>query len=277
MLKQRVITALILAALLMAALFGLPSWGWSLVVLVIVLLGGVEWARLSNLSGTRAAAYVGLTAVLMAGLAAWRAAEGAGTLQVHVAIYALAVAFWLLVAAPWLVLGWHVRQPLALALIGWIVLIPTGLAMIDVRAQSPALLLGLMAAVWLADVAAYFSGKRFGRRKLAPSISPGKTWEGVAGAIVSVSIYAAIVGWSSGHVRGYAGLVVLIAVSWLWVIVSVEGDLFESAIKRQAGVKDSGTLLPGHGGVLDRIDAMTSTLPLGAFALLLAEMLKVLD
>jgi phosphatidate cytidylyltransferase len=278
MLRQRVITALILAALLMAALFKLPPYGWSLLVLVIVLLGTVEWARLSNLSGTRAAAYSGLTAVLMAGLAAWRPADGAGgMLQVHLAIYALAVAFWLLVAAPWLVLGWHVRQPLALALIGWVVLIPTGLAMIDVRAQSPALLLGLMAAVWLADVAAYFSGKRFGRRKLAPSISPGKTWEGVAGAIVSVSIYAAIVGWSSGHVRSYAGLVVLIAVSWLWVIVSVEGDLFESAIKRQAGVKDSGTLLPGHGGVLDRIDAMTSTLPLGAFALLLAEMLKVLD
>lgn len=277
MLKQRVITALVLAALLLAALFKLPPMGWSLVVLLVVMQGTVEWARLSNFAGVRAIAYSAGTFLFMAGLIAWQAADGGRVLQVHLALYALAVAFWLLVAPPWLIRGWHVRRPLVLALIGWVVLIPMGLAMIDVRAHSPLLLLGIMAAVWLADIAAYFSGKKFGRRKLAPSISPGKTWEGVIGAVLSVSIYAVVAGWGSGHVRGYLSFIVLIAVSWLWVIVSVEGDLFESAIKRQAGVKDSGTLLPGHGGMLDRIDAMTSTLPLGAFVLLLAETLKVLD
>ena len=136
-----------------------------------------------------------------------------------------------------------------------------------------------MVLVWMADIAAYFSGKKFGKHKLAPSISPGKTWEGVIGAVLGVSIYAvlAVVGAAQAKLiglpdlKGFAGLVLL---SWLWVALSIIGDLFESAIKRQAGVKDSGTLLPGHGGVLDRIDAMTSTLPLAAFALLLATIIK---
>ncbi len=276
MLKQRVITALVLASLLLAALFLLPPIGWSLLVVVIVMLGAVEWGRLAKLSGSSAYAYWGMTFLLVAGLVAYQSVGGGRNIQLHLAVYALAAVFWLLLAPLWLLRGWHVRQPLVLALIGWVVLLPTALAMIDVRAASPALLLAIMAAVWLADIAAYFSGKKFGRRKLAPTISPGKTWEGVIGAVLGVSIYAVIVGVGSGHVHGFRGMLALVLVSWLWVVLSVEGDLFESAMKRQAGVKDSGTLLPGHGGVLDRIDAMTSTLPMGGFALLLAELLKVL-
>jgi len=156
-----------------------------------------------------------------------------------------------------------------MAVVGWMVLIPTGLAMMDLRATSPWLLLGIMALVWVADVAAYFAGRRFGKNKLAPSISPGKTWEGVLGAVLGVSLFVALAGCFSGLVHGYPNFLMLIFVSWLWVALSVIGDLFESAVKRQAGVKDSGALLPGHGGMLDRIDALTSTLPMAALALLL--------
>jgi phosphatidate cytidylyltransferase len=159
--------------------------------------------------------------------------------------------------------------PVLMVLTGWAVLIPTGLAMLDLRAISPWLLLFVMGLVWVADISAYFAGRRFGRNKLAPSISPGKTWEGVIGAMLGVSVYVVLVwGFSpySGHGEILPGLLLA---SWWWVGLAVFGDLFESLIKRQAGVKDSGALLPGHGGLLDRIDALTSTLPLAALAILL--------
>jgi phosphatidate cytidylyltransferase len=129
-----------------------------------------------------------------------------------------------------------------------------------------------MFVVWLADTAAYFSGRKFGKHKLAPSISPGKTWEGVLGALALVTIYVSVIGWSTGLIKSYLMFAVVILISWFWVALSVMGDLFESAVKRQAGVKDSGTLLPGHGGLLDRIDALTSTLPFVALVLLLQKL-----
>jgi phosphatidate cytidylyltransferase len=275
MLKQRVITALVMMALFLAALFALPSLGWSVLALAVVMLGAFEWGRLAKLSGSGEWIYLGLTFAVMAGLIGYGLAGGEHLLPLQMSIYALSALFWLAVALPWLLLGWHVRQPVALALIGWVVLIPAGLAMIDLRAMSPWLLLFIMALVWIADIAAFFSGKKFGKRKLAPSISPGKTWEGVVGAILGVTCYVAFAGWGSGRVHDLGNLFMLILISWLWVAFSIEGDLFESAIKRQAGVKDSGALLPGHGGVLDRIDALTSTLPLAVFALLLVKILKV--
>jgi phosphatidate cytidylyltransferase len=122
-----------------------------------------------------------------------------------------------------------------------------------------------MAMVWVADISAFFAGRKFGRHKLAPNISPGKTWEGVAGALLGVIVYVEIVILVSGLQQHNA----LFVYALVGVALSVMGDLFESAIKRQAGVKDSGTLLPGHGGLLDRIDALTSTLPLAALTILL--------
>jgi len=211
-------------------------------------------------------AYWWLTLVLMAGLLCVEVENFAQPL--HLMFYGLSALLWLLLVPLWLVRGWQLRNPLAMALLGWAVLIPTGLALIDLRASSPWLLLGVMALVWMADIAAYFTGRRFGRHKLAPAISPGKTWEGVAGAVLGVSVYVALAAWGSGLSAKYA-LPIAVVMSWLWVALSVIGDLFESAIKRQAGVKDSGTLLPGHGGLLDRIDALTSTLPLAALVLLL--------
>jgi phosphatidate cytidylyltransferase len=158
-----------------------------------------------------------------------------------------------------------------MALVGWAVIIPTGLAMLDLRVADPSpwvliFLIGLVAA---ADISAYFAGRKFGKNKLAPSISPGKTWEGVAGAMLGVSVYVVLVWSFSPYFSERALLPLLLLASWWWVVLAVIGDLFESAIKRQAGVKDSGALLPGHGGLLDRIDALTSTLPLAALAMLL--------
>ena len=129
--------------------------------------------------------------------------------------------------------------------------------------------LAAMALVWMADVAAYFAGRRFGRHKLAPSISPGKTWEGVGGAVLGVVIYGLVVLIASPlkhHVPANMALMVLLLL--VLTALSIAGDLFESLLKRQAEIKDSSQLLPGHGGVLDRIDSLTSTLPIVALLVL---------
>jgi phosphatidate cytidylyltransferase len=171
------------------------------------------------------------------------------------------------VVPAWLIASWHPNNVMVMGIVGLVVLIPTGLAMIDLREVTPWLLLGVMSTIWMADIAAYFSGRRFGKHKLAPAISPGKTWEGVVGALVMTSIYVIVILWATGYLKQfliYPGTIVAV---WWWVGLAVIGDLFESAVKRQAGVKDSGALLPGHGGLLDRIDALTSTLPFAALTL----------
>jgi phosphatidate cytidylyltransferase len=147
-----------------------------------------------------------------------------------------------------------------------VLLLPTWAALLYLHARGPGFLLGVMAVVWIADTAAYFSGRRFGRNKLAPSISPGKTWEGVAGAFCALALYAGALSMLAGMPLLSLGLML----SGL-LYLSVLGDLFESWIKRVSGMKDSGHVLPGHGGVLDRIDALTSTLPIATGMLMWLE------
>lgn len=271
MLKSRVITAIILLVLFLLALFALPAAGWIVLVVVMVLQGTSEWSRLAKLSGRQANLFWGLTLLMMLGLV-WFDASHTLAQQVfpHLLVYGVSALLWLIVVPTWLMVGWKVERPWLMALVGWAVLIPTGLAMLDLRGDHPLWLLGMMCLVWIADSAAYFTGRKFGRNKLAPSISPGKTWEGVAGAMIGVSVYV-ILAWSFSEYR-LVILPALLLASWCWVGLAVFGDLFESAIKRQAGVKDSGALLPGHGGLLDRIDALTSTLPLAALAMLLQQL-----
>ena len=164
------------------------------------------------------------------------------------------------------------RWPLSNALLGLttgaVLILPTWLALVQLRQAGPLALLAIMVVVWLADIGAYFAGRRFGKHKLAPNISPGKTWEGAIGGGLAVVAYGFLL--SSKLPASLAGkelrlLAVLIALT----SISVIGDLFESLLKRQAGLKDSSTVLPGHGGVLDRIDSLTSTLPLVALIWLL--------
>lgn len=271
MLKSRILTAMVLLVLLLAALFFAPPMLWAALVVVMVMQGTSEWSRMSGLSGSRAKGYWGATLLLMLGVLWLDAQQEGGAQYLHLALYLLSAVLWLLVVPAWLMTGWKATQPVLMAFVGWVVLIPTGLAMIDLRAADPSpwMLLFVMGLVWVADSAAYFAGRKYGKNKLAPSISPGKTWEGVVGAIAGVSVYVLLVWSFSPYFSRLQLLPALMLTAWWWVALAVIGDLFESAIKRQAGIKDSGALLPGHGGLLDRIDALTSTLPLAALALLM--------
>ena len=176
---------------------------------------------------------------------------------------ALGAAFWVLAAPLWMRRGLVPGQARLLAAAGLVVLVPAGLALIALTPLQALLTLGL---TWVADTAAYFSGRRFGRHKLAPFISPSKTWEGVGGALLATLAYAIICAKVAPILQGISGSFWggYLAAALLLLAASILGDLFESAAKRQASVKDSGTLLPGHGGLLDRIDSATGTLPFAA-------------
>jgi phosphatidate cytidylyltransferase len=202
----------------------------------------------------------------LVGLAANGVGEGANPRSgAALAVYSIGLAFWLLLALPWFTQQWRVRSPLALATAGWLALVPAWLAMTQLQAD-PGCLLALLAIVWIADTAAYFAGRTWGRHRLAPSVSPAKTWEGVAGACTAVAVYYVALtiiapGWR--WLDGWSGAALFAGVT----LMSIVGDLFESWVKRQAGVKDSGTLLPGHGGILDRIDSVISSIPFAALLL----------
>ena len=275
MLLTRVLTALVLAVGVLAALFLLPPRAWGALTLAAIVVAAVEWA---NLAGYRARArwlfvagvpLIGLN-LLFSPAAGFAAGWPDG---VVLAVCGPAALFWAFVMPSWLRGHWNPSAPLVMAVVGWLVLIAAWVAIVELQARSPWLALAAMAIVWVADIAAYFTGRAFGRCKLAPSISPGKTWEGVYGALAAVAV-GAVALVPLAQRAGYAGEVSAFAVAgWLllalvFVALAVTGDLFESLQKRHAGVKDSGTLLPGHGGVLDRIDALLAALPLAALAAL---------
>ena len=143
-------------------------------------------------------------------------------------------------------------------------LLPAWAAMVELQARSPWWLIAVMALVAAADIGAYFAGRAFGRHKLAPSISPGKTWEGAIGAWLAITVYALLLFFYASDTLQLGCLPQTLALFWGLFGLSVLGDLFESTLKRQAGIKDSGSLLPGHGGILDRIDSLTAVLPVAA-------------
>lgn len=265
MLKARVITALLLLGGLLAAVFLLPAVGWLAFVSVTCAAAAAEWGGIAGFSVTRRRVYALLLGLLCmaGGLVAGVHRNDAVAPFSLVPVYTVSALFWLLCVPFWLRARWAMPGAGAASIVGLVLLLPPSLAMAHLRLLSPWLLLGVMAAVWVADIAAYFTGRAFGRRKLAPSISPGKSWEGAYGAAVGVVIYGFICFSYVGHAMAGVGSVVFAAAALVaFTAVSIMGDLFESMLKRQAGVKDSGTLLPGHGGILDRIDSLTSTLPL---------------
>ena len=237
-----------LIAALLGALFLLPRPALSLLVAVLLLLAGLEWARLCRLPQVSAWIYALSVALVFLVL------DHAGLQQ---ALFVTAAVFWILIAPAWMWRGVRPNQTTWIGAAGFAVLVPAGLAMLALRPLEVLLVLVL---VWIADSAAYFVGRAWGRRKLAPTISPGKSWEGAIGGLIGALLYAIICGY---FIQGIAWAPFL-ATAALLAMVSIVGDLFESAAKRQAGVKDSGTLLPGHGGILDRIDSATATLPLAA-------------
>lgn len=269
--RDRVITALVLICAMLGAMFLLPTIGWALFGGILLFGAGVEWAGLAGCPARRGLIFGVLLTV--AGLL-WAFATGLLTDMHHpeaVPIaYAIATLFWLLGAPLWLRARPQKLPARLLLAVGVLVLLPTYSALVQLREIHPMTLLLFLGTVWVADIAAYFSGRHFGGRKLAPSISPGKTWAGVYGAFVATAIYAWL--WITLLPRFVPTSVSELPGGNLWMFaciaaltaIAIVGDLFESVLKRHAGVKDSGNLLPGHGGVLDRIDAVLPVLPLAA-------------
>ena len=271
MLKTRVTTAIVMLAVFLCALFWLPAPAWAAFAGLMLLPAAWEWARLTRLPTAAHIPYALAIVALCAALMLLPGGSAGPGREISLLIYAVASAFWLCAVPLWL---WRAWQPARywLALSGAVVLIPTWMALVQLRDQGMLLLLLVMAVVWISDSAAYFSGRRFGRRKLAPSISPGKTWEGVAGALLAVGLYGVVwIGAGQAYFPKTLGAsrapaAWMLVLLWLLAAAGIYGDLFESALKRRAGVKDSGTILPGHGGMLDRIDALIAALPLAALA-----------
>ena len=274
MLKQRIITALVLLAILLPALFYPSPEPFTAVVLVLMAGAAWEWGRLNG-AGAVGSVVVGAVCVALCA-ASWMFGLPTRTLT---PLWVAAGAFWVLGSA-WLlhagVAGWP-RIPAALRLVvGVLALWLAWLAVVQARNVGINFLLSVLLLVWVADIFAYFAGRAFGLRftkgKLAPSISPGKSWEGVWGGLAGVVVMAFVwvvadAHWQAAVPSFYSrmalqGWWMLVLAALFMVAMSVSGDLVESLIKRSAGVKDSSGLLPGHGGVLDRVDALLPTLPL---------------
>ena len=276
MLGQRIVTAVVLVLLLLGTLAAASPWPFALLTLVLIAAAGWEWGRL-NQAGAALAWAMG-AAVGLAGAAALLAGWKQDAPE----------ALWWVVAVLWFAAGglalksgpalWPRLPKTARWVVGLVTLWAAWLALAHARAVGVNFLLSVLALVWMADVAAYFGGRALGRRKLAPSISPGKSWEGVWSGMVGVLALAAL--WIAiderfavdapslytrlwQHLGGVGMVLALLVLSGL----SVVGDLVESMVKRAAGAKDSSRLLPGHGGVLDRVDALLPVLP-AAMALL---------
>ena len=260
-LRQRALTAIVLAPLGIASVLYLPSAGFAILLAVLFLAGLREWARLSGLASLPGQiAFVVANAGVM--LALWL--QGPQLLQ---KIGIIGAAFWC-IAPIWLRFFEFASAPSprnqTIKLIaGVLAIVPAWCAgaFLHGDGQRGALqVLFVIVLIWCADIFAYFSGRRFGGRKLAPRISPGKTWAGVHGGLAGAALYALVCGWLFG-IRDYS-LLAFVVLSVITVMFSVVGDLFESLLKRHSGMKDSGTLFPGHGGVLDRFDSLFAALPI---------------
>ena len=279
MLKTRVITALIILPIVLVALFVFPNWAWDIFTLAIALVSCWEWSRFCQFSVGGKRVYLALSAAVAAVIFfAYLDNHLVDFQQIALVGFIISSLFWFVLAPLWLAKLWRPRSRAVAALAGWIVVFPTWLAFLVLHDLSPWIFLSFAFIVWVADVFAYFVGKAMGKQKLAPSISPGKTIQGALGGLVGVALYYFVwkllaersvaqgATWATGllsHGAWLLGFFLMLGV------LSVIGDLFESWMKRGAGMKDSSGLLPGHGGFLDRIDALTSTLPVAALYIML--------
>ena len=284
MLLQRVITALVLLAILLPALFAASPAPFMALTLLFIAAAAWEWARLNGIGGAGAIA-TGLLCAAVCALLWW-----SGVVGRHLpGVWLTAALLWVLGGA-WLLRGGVARWPLLPRGLRWLLglgaLCVAWLAIAQARRIGVNFLLSALVLVWAADIFAYFAGRAFGGkltggRKLAPAISPGKSWEGVWGGMLGVLAVAAVwIGIDRAHATDSASLYTQLRAGGVPLLVlglvflaamSVVGDLIESLVKRSAGMKDSSQLLPGHGGVLDRIDALLPTLPL---ALMLVSTLR---
>ncbi len=264
-LTQRVVTAAVLVPVVVGGIMALPTQYFSALLAVVMLGAAWEWAALSGwLAPPARLTYMALFALAMLG-GGWLADSAEGLS----AVLGIALVWWVVALA--LVGHYQRRGDLApgprwlRGLVGCLVLIPAWAALVSLHGRTAYgvyLVLTLFLLIWSADIAAFFAGRRWGRRRLASRVSPGKSWEGVVGALLAVLAVALAAAVPLGY--SGAGLGVFLLLCLGTALISVLGDLTESVFKRQAGVKDSGHLLPGHGGVLDRIDSLTAAAPLFA-------------
>lgn len=273
-LKQRIATGLVLAGSLIAAVVLLPLPGLAAVFALVVGIASWEWTRLAGFQAMALrAAYLLLTLGTMAWLYFYTDLAGSPQLERLQPVLGLACLWWAIA------LLWIKTYPLSgalwgtrpmLALMGLLVLVPAWVSAVFLLSyeHGKLLLLAMVVLVAGADIGAYFSGRAFGKRKLAPSVSPGKSWEGVMGGQLTCICLALAAHWALGLER--ISLAGMVAIAVVGAAASVVGDLVESMVKRHRGVKDSGTILPGHGGFLDRIDGITAAAPVVALGLVLA-------
>jgi phosphatidate cytidylyltransferase len=271
MLKQRVITAVVLLALLLPALFVAQPWPFALLTLVAIGAAGWEWARL-NASGPSGAIGFGLLLAVACAAAWWRG----WNVDAPAPAWWLAALVWVLGGLGAIRLGptaWPALPRMLRLLLGWLALWTAWLALAHAKTLGINFILSVFCLVWVADIAAYFGGRRFGRRKLAPTISPGKSWEGAWSGMAGALVLAVLWLWADAsfamdsaslytRLNERIGLIGLVLAVLFLAGMSVVGDLVESLVKRSAGAKDSSGLLPGHGGVLDRVDALLPVFPL---------------
>jgi len=257
MLRQRIITGLILAPLVLSALLWMPSQPLALLLAIFAIIGAWEWANMVLTKTSAKISFVAVCSGFMAFAYYLLTAEHHHLLMLLMSIYwVFALMLLSFYESSWLgnsVLRSFLKQS------GYFVIVSGWLALILLHKIDASLLLYFFLLIWVADIAAYFSGKRFGRNKLAAELSPGKTREGVLGASIGTLVFAALAAqWFDYNAVTSVYFVLLSVFS---ALISVVGDLFESLLKRNAGVKDSGSIFPGHGGVLDRIDSLLAAAP----------------
>jgi phosphatidate cytidylyltransferase len=261
-LGKRIATASVLAAVLLVVVLWLPPMATVVVLTALVLAGGWEWSaflRLRNKAGR--GVYVAVLAALLP--SAWFLTVTAAGRNMFLIVALL----WWVVALCWIVFAPRRVAPWSAALAGALALVPAWLGLVRLRwdlSDGAQWVLFALILVWVADIGAYFIGRRFGRLRLAPEVSPGKTWEGVIGGVAASAIVAVL-----GSAWFHLPLAIFVPLCLAAVSFSIVGDLTESLLKRFAGVKDSGTLFPGHGGVMDRMDSVTGAVPVLFFGLAL--------
>ncbi|EHN70403.1 phosphatidate cytidylyltransferase [Aliivibrio fischeri] len=274
--KQRIITALILAPLVIAGIFMLPMQGFLIAITAITLVGFWEWTQFTE-SKSRYLAIIPSVAVLAASLFFLPTSTLELTIpsNEHQIILLVGFTWWLIASGLVLTFPnskklWHSNLPLK-HIFGWLTMIPFLWSILLLRADhymldsyyGAKLVLLVCLLVWAADSGAYFAGKSFGKRKMSPAVSPNKTIEGLIGGVIT----AIIIGWGAASAFNiqFESTSSMLGIFIATIIISVLGDLVESMFKRASGIKDSGTIIPGHGGILDRIDSLTAAFPVFAF------------
>lgn len=259
MLKTRVITAIVLLGIFIPALFFSSMMLWASLMMALALVGVREWAGFLALTERQERIYLIFSA--LAGLCLLFLLHQSGLhwfFYQSLLVLWLATIFWLVVVPLALFFHYFPHQKWINMLVGLGLMLSLWMALVTTQALNPIFLLVIISTIWLADSAAYFAGKKFGKHKLAPAISPGKTWEGVVGALCAVAVYASVL-----KLSGAVSTWWVLGCLWVVTIAGIYGDLFESFFKRRANLKDSGQFLPGHGGLLDRVDGVIPALPVG--------------